>query len=348
MILLTELNESALTDGKTFDGVAFGDFTDAHGREVSIKLSNADAILANTQAAIESTRTESGELVGLPIDTDKHNHEGGAGWIVGVELKDGLLKFIPKWTKIGRELIGEGIRRFFSPTIDLQNNVVLGGSLTNWPASRSKNGQMLLKPIELSQNLYYLGRETAEAETHEEVSMSEVTVDDLTQEQKDELTNSLFAELATGDNKKMAELMQAKVVELAEQQFNDMVANFERQRAVKELSKRLTGGTQDSPRGLPVPAEELDKFLLSLDPVQFESAQGILNHVVKTGLVEFSELGHGKVQASKGQPVPAELVGMVREAVGRGVDLNEWFKVAELGNASDYDLSEFNTKEGVK
>lgn len=37
----------------------------------------------------------------------------------------------------------------FSPTVDTDSKVVLGGSLTNWPASRDKKGNVLLRPIDL-------------------------------------------------------------------------------------------------------------------------------------------------------------------------------------------------------
>ena len=92
--------------------------------------------------------------MGFPIDASDHNKGDAAGWIIGVELVGDVIRFVPKWTEIGLELIGKGIRRMFSATINLKDKVILGGTLTNWPATRDSKGKMLLRPIELSEGLY--------------------------------------------------------------------------------------------------------------------------------------------------------------------------------------------------
>jgi hypothetical protein len=101
----------------------------------------------------------------LPIDAQGHDKGDGAGWIVGVELVGDIIRLVPKWTKIGRELIGEGIRRFFSATIDTSNKVVLGGTLTNWPATRDENNRMMLKPIELERGIFTVDELETEPES---------------------------------------------------------------------------------------------------------------------------------------------------------------------------------------
>jgi hypothetical protein len=163
--LFTELANNALTDGRAFDGVAFGTFNDMFGREITLDAVDAEDFVANTQAAIEATRAESGELVGLPVDAKDHDKGDGAGWIVGAELIDGIIRFLPKWTEIGRELISKGIRRFFSPTIDTSNKVVLGGTLTNWPATRDENNRLMLRPIELAANVFAIDTERTVTES---------------------------------------------------------------------------------------------------------------------------------------------------------------------------------------
>lgn len=154
--LFTEMTAEVLTAGREFDGlVPLDAVRDMYGHPVTIKQDELPTYLANTRAAIEATRSESGELVGLPIDAAGHDKGDGAGWIQGIELVGGnLLRLLPSWTEIGVELISKSIRRFFSPTVDTVNKVILGGSLTNWPASRNKKGHTLLRPIELSANLY--------------------------------------------------------------------------------------------------------------------------------------------------------------------------------------------------
>jgi hypothetical protein len=153
-----------LGDPKPFDGMAAGKFTDMTGQVVTIKSSDLPSIVERTKASIESTRTESGEIVGLPIDEDGHNHAGGAGWIVDIAMDESgsKIRFTPKWTEIGLKLISENIRRFFSVSVDLVNKVILGGSLTNWPASRTKEGKILLRPIELSVAMFAIDESLSE------------------------------------------------------------------------------------------------------------------------------------------------------------------------------------------
>lgn len=164
--LFTELTADSLSEGREFDGlVPLDNVRDMYGQPVTIKAEELPTYLANTLAAIEATRSESGELVGLPIDAAGHDKGDGAGWITGLARVGNLLRFVPKWTEIGTNLIGKSIRRFFSPTVDTVNKVILGGSLTNWPASRNKQGHTLLRPIELSATLFQLADESLDERT---------------------------------------------------------------------------------------------------------------------------------------------------------------------------------------
>jgi hypothetical protein len=137
--------------GKPFDGMAAGKFTDMYGREVEFKTGELAEYVRNTQAVLESTRDSNGEVVGLPIDALNHDHAEAAGWIIAVELAGSVIRFTPRWTDRGRELISGNIMRYFSPSVDLTRKIILGGSLTNWPATRdAETGAILLKPVELS------------------------------------------------------------------------------------------------------------------------------------------------------------------------------------------------------
>ncbi len=150
--LLAELQEDALTEGQAFDGFVDGDFVDMHGRRIIVEADELEDYVENTAAAIEATRQESGDIWGLPIDTFDHDKQSAAGWIIGVSLSDGIVRFIPRWTKLGKELIEDGIRKFFSATFNTDSQVILGGTLTNWPATRDEDGKHLLRPIELSES----------------------------------------------------------------------------------------------------------------------------------------------------------------------------------------------------
>jgi len=149
LILVELTSEDALADGKPFDGLAAGTFMDMWFQRAELRLEDFPEIVSNTNEAIEATHTESGELVGLPIDARGHENGDGAGWIVSASLENDKIRLTPKWTEIGLELLKKGIRRFFSATVDIDNKVILGGTLTNWPATRDKKGKILLRPIEL-------------------------------------------------------------------------------------------------------------------------------------------------------------------------------------------------------
>lgn len=151
-IIFVEL--ATLTEGKPFDGLTAGEFVDMFLRKVKIKKDALKEIVTNTALAISATAEETtGEIVGLPIDVNGHDKGDAAGWIVGIELEGDVVRISPKWTDIGTDVIERGIRRFFSATIDLKNKIILGGTLTNWPATRDKEGKVLLRPIELSDSL---------------------------------------------------------------------------------------------------------------------------------------------------------------------------------------------------
>jgi hypothetical protein len=148
---------------KPFDGMAAGEFTDMYGRKVKFKKEDLPAYVANTKAVLASTADASGAIVGLPIDGMNHDHQLAAGWVVDVELGAGgnVIEFTPRWTDWGMELIAGDVMRFFSPTVDLSNKTIMGGSLTNWPATRDeKTGKILLRPVELSAGLFEMTEES--------------------------------------------------------------------------------------------------------------------------------------------------------------------------------------------
>ena len=129
-------------------------FMSMGGHEVTVSAEELQDYVKNGQAIIDSTVDSTGEPVGLPIDMQSHDHKGGAGWIKGLKIDTArnVVLFLVEWTEAGAELIRSNMRRFFSPSIDPTAKFILGGSLTNWPASRNSIGQLLLKPVELSQD----------------------------------------------------------------------------------------------------------------------------------------------------------------------------------------------------
>lgn len=444
----------ALADGRPFDGLAAGEFIDMYGRKVSFKPDELDEYAANTQAAIEATRSESGELVGLPIDTRNHDRGDAAGWIVGVEREGNKLRFTPKWTDLGLDLISRGIQRFFSATVNVVSKTVLGGTLTNWPATRDKTGKVLLRPIELSmpallaveeslneriarirrafdaqfdvyekpgywvidvfddyviveseQKFYKVtfeddGEEITFADANDwtevkrswvESAMSEVNngepgaaeisedgeatmTTELTKEELQSLiaeqVKAVLGELTTppaknsgGDNDNPSDLLELfnlqgaseevvaairetlleqydQIQQKAKREAAEMIANVRREANISEFCQKVTGGTEDAPRGLPVKSDELKNFLLSLNPDQLKFATGMLETIVKSGLVEYTELGHGK--KTKGtQPLPAEIAARLDSGELKLADLSNPILAPILGDLEQYDLSKW-------
>jgi hypothetical protein len=322
---------AALTSGRPFDGFAASDpdepFIDMHGNEIAIKPDELPQYLENTRALIEATRTESGELVGLPIDANGHEKGDGAGYIVGVELTGSVLQFVPQWAEIGLGLLQKGIRRWFSATADIANKAILGGTLTNWPATRKRNGRILLRPIELSKSLFEI----------EEVTMEPEIV------QTEQAPN--LAELVASDPgiaAQVRELVQAQVKAGVDAELS----RVKRETHVTELCQRLTGGTDAHPQGLPVKADELQAFLLSLDDPQRERAEALLASVQEKGLVSFTEAGHSRPVAG-GTQLPDWAKAELQKFITAGYTVSEFFvhNGPELGEMADYNLSEFTEKK---
>ena len=351
-------------EGKPFDGMAAGTFFDMWGREAKIDQADFSAFLANTRTLIESTRGESGQVVGLPIDCYSHDLNGGAGWITGVDLSmDGSkIRFTPRWTDDGMELIASDKVRFFSPSLNLVNKVILGGSLTNWPATRTAT-EIKLRPIELSEGLNELDiEEDVEAMTLLESAFDRVKQlfsgrrpgsvgeppDKSNPKQEEPMTDNhqTLEALLSADPARVAEL-QALVETRAKAQVTELLEAEKRKAHVAEFSTRVVSGTAERPYGLPVTAERLSKFMASLSADQQAEFEGLIEDVLTAGkLVEFSELGHSKTLTGT-KPLPAGIAVQLQSWVDAKQPIDEFFKVnsAELGNQADYDLSAFEAKK---
>jgi hypothetical protein len=342
--------------GKIFDGVAAGDWIDRLGRKVKIKASELPEIVKNTVAAIESATTETGELVGLPIDEKDHNHLGGAGWIVGAELEGDIIRIKPNWTEVGTKLIKNNIRRFFSASIDMKNKVILGGTLTNWPASRDEMGLMALRPIELSQQLQAI--EKVEPSGPDKSFLKELTAsivetikgalpsNDENNKEFDDMKN--FAEFAkTEEGQKEINALVAPQVEA------ELAARIELADQKRKIAEFADEVTNDEEKALPLETGRVQAFLEGISekaPDLLEEAQAILSEVLASGTMDFSEKGHSKkkrgtTELSKEEKKVLEdyLAADEKNTVAEFFRINQ----ADLGDRSDYNLAEFE-KEGDK
>jgi len=350
-------------EGKPFDGMAAGTFYDMWGREAIFDQAEFSTYLAHTRALIESTRGESGQVVGLPIDCYSHDLNGGAGWITAVDLSlDGSkIRFTPRWTDDGMELIASDKVRFFSPSVDISNKVIMGGSLTNWPATRTAT-EIKLRPIELSEGLSELDiQEDAEAMTLIESALANFkrlfsgrrpgSVGDPPDKsnpiQEEPMTDNhpTLEALLSADPARVAEL-QALVDTRAAAQVTELLNAEKRKAHVAEFSTRVVSGTAERPYGLPVTQERLSKFMAGLSAEQSTEFEAMIEDVLTAGkLTEFSELGHSKILTGT-KPLPKDIAVQLQSWVDAKQPIDEFFKVnaAELGNQADYDLSAFEAK----
>ncbi len=336
-------NLSQHKDHKPFQGLAPGDFTDMHGRKVSIKVEDLAEYVENTKELLDGVTTESGDKLGLPIDMMNHDHGNAAGWITDVFLEGDRVKFTPKWTEVGLELISKDLQRMFSPTINISEKTILGGSLTNWPATRDKRGKVLIRPIELSDGHIWLDMVEDDQNGDEPEQTKEEGVKGMSQ-----MTDEIRAELRSMLNETLTELkadpalvnelftnVQQKVNESIQQESERLL----RENKVVELAKSLVQGSQSSRKGLPIKETDLAAALGRLDPEDFVFWSSFMTKIQTEGLVSFEELGHSGEKGSK-KSLPTEIAKYLDEGSLKISDLGN--PILALGNVEEYDLSKWS------
>ena len=383
----------ALTAGKPFSGFAIGDYVDMFGREVSLKAKDLQAFIDNTLKQITAFKNKN--MPGLPIDAKSHDKGEAAGWITGAELSEvknsngdtiPTIQFTAEWTELGTDLLEKKIQANFSPTVDINNKVIIGGSLTNWPATIDDNGVPLFEAIELAQGMTGLNKIVINSDDESENIKGagddtppeiEVNMDELNEvkTQLTELSSAVQAlaeivkapapqtvdESAGGDDimqvlenatdkEEMAELAKqyykGQYVALrkeAQRQAANEIALAKKQGVIADLCQELTGGTEATPRGIPVHSNDLSEFLNRLPSSDLEFATKMLRTIQRDGLTQYGELGHGKALQQL-KSVPDAYVKGVEQTMANGHDVQTYFDLAELGNASDYDLTQFGGK----
>jgi hypothetical protein len=326
---LVDLQSQTAQPGKPFDGMRAGSFTDMYGRAVTFDAKDLAGYVANTKAAIDATRAESGEIVGLPIDAQNHNKGDAAGWIIAAELVGDVVRLTPRWTDLGLDLIGSSRQRFFSPTVDMENKTIVGGSLTNWPATRAK-GKTLLRPIELAEG----DPKPMDEALNKILEMLGAIWEKMNPKAAEPEKSEPAADMA--QTALAAELAQAK------QAIAELTAQYERKNRYTEFAQRVTAGTKDNPRGLNMPAAELSEVLLSLPDEAAAKVQAMLETLV---VVDFAERGNAG-KAERLEQLPAEYAPYLRQWIEAGKSTETFFQVnPEIGKASQFDLAEYMPKE---
>lgn len=343
---------------KPIDGLSAGVFTSMWGDKVEFKAEELEEYASKTKKVIRSTQTEGGEIVGLPIDMDMHDHRGGAGWIkdVLVDMERKILRFAVEWTEDGADVIRKNIRRFFSPSVDTENKVVLGGSLTNWPATRDeKSGRILLRPIELSSQI----KEIDMTKTIEELSTdvekiggSVATLADAVNalvelSKKNQGNSNSNSDAVEGVSQEIKDLLGTSeaVEELGRQaaeKAKDTIRAEKRKMVVVEFASKIAGGTREKPFGLKVKPAEIVALVLSLPEKQGNAVMRILEQSLDAA-IDFAEHGVDSEGFLNKPELPKPILDMARQWVKGGKSIDEFFAVnaAELGAPDNFNLSEF-------
>ena len=365
---------SLMGESPHFDGMAAGTFVDMYGRKTTFEPGELGAYVTNTKRALESTKDGAGQIVGFPIDALNHDNKQAAGWITDVNLAFGrdIIEFTARWNDMGKDLIGRDVMRYFSPSIDISNKVILGGSLTNWPATRTADHQLLLKPVELSAQMstyddsanplvmlgnvmsqmitelksVLSGRQSPEIETAQEgESMIDETTT-TTEAQPAEVVTLAAATIPAVVDLSSPDVMKL-INERAETRAAALLAEREQKAHIAQLATRLTGGTPEKPIGLTVGHDRIVSFLSALPAELISEAEAILLSAAEHA-VSFEEIGHSRVLQGTTQ-LPETIKPVLASWLARGLSLEKFFETnsVELGVMSDYNLTEFiSNKEG--
>ena len=113
------------------------------------------------------------------------------------------------------------------------------------------------------------------------------------------------------------------------------------------LSVEMVGGSVEIPHGLPVEADEMEKFLLSLNAEQYEVAKTMFSAIRENGLVDFEEAGADDPDKSEKKQLSAPMKAVLRNSMSTGATVAEFFEInkSDLGEMSEYDLAEFEAEK---
>jgi len=153
-IELNEKNFSSKNPTSEIEVLHAGEWEHPQYGMISITEEDIDKFIASFNNKVRK--------VDIAVDQEHEPDKGAAGWYKSLRkvFEDGKIKLkaVIEWTKLGTQLIKDGIFKYFSADLDFEyedqetherfENVLLGGALTNRPYFKS------LAPVALSENMY--------------------------------------------------------------------------------------------------------------------------------------------------------------------------------------------------
>lgn len=287
------------------DALAVGMYRDMWGTKFKITQADLEKYVKNTAQALASTKDANGNLIGFPIDQRNHSHAEAAGFFNNIRLGDnGKVQLAVIWNEAGKGLIQTNTFRYFSPTFDTEEKVILGGSLVNYPAFRSQKHELQLSPVEaglytvaegegddfikrLANKLWALvggntDKEGDELETKQEFQETRE------EQQSMEIRNFsdvLEAEEMRGD---LDAYVQAKVVEataaVKAQAKQEALEEIQRQNKIGAIAQKLAEAQM-------MEKEKAIEFLDGLSDERLTEMEVMADRAAEKSTVDLSELG---------------------------------------------------------
>ncbi len=262
---------------------------------------------------------------GIDLAVDYSHNSGGpaAGWVKSAEARnDGLWLFV-EWTEEAAEGIRTGKWRYFSPEFvdewkhpqsgEKFKDVLFGGGLTNRPFLKN------ILPVNLSEVLDEQDPtqldEGGEMEKLLQLLREKFELADDASE--DSIIEVLNKALSTNTEPEPAELDEAAIAKVLEE-HPALEALVNQNKVLAENNKTLAGrvinleaATKKSSAsaklaewhngGLPTSLDkDITSFMLSLDESAVDKFSGIIDEVVKTGLVPLGEHGRTRKHTESG------------------------------------------------
>lgn len=157
---------------------------------------------------------------------------------------------------------------------------------------------------------------------------------------------------AAKNGDKPGELLAQLVDRRADEKVKAQLAEAKRRDEIVQFAERVTGGDEETPRGLPIQDERIVKFLSQLKDEDLRAeAQAIFLEIHEKGVTPFDEAGHQR-EIEGGTSLEDWAADQLRTFLSEDPEATvaEFFALnqAELGKMSDYDLSEFKEQEKAK
>jgi phage I-like protein len=329
--------EAYLQEGEPVEFLRVGVFTDAHGREVEVTREDLAALVANFEAGAAGQD--------VPIDVD-HEKGEAAGWVTEVWRRGDRLLARVDWNSLGEELVGERVYRYLSATIDTARQVLKSISLVNFPAVKG------LQPVELAEGGYTMKLEQSlverivsavrgvfeQVEAGEEDAEEEVLDQQASNEEEEAMNEDELREQIREEVLAELEEEERTRAELREQVREEVEAAFLAEReTVADLTEFAEGIS------LAAEPETVAELMARMDEEEREAWQEVL----EAGYVDLSERGSSREGQGGAQELSAGMRKHLESWLEAGHDLEEFFEInaAELGEMSEYDLTEFEDRE---